>query len=490
MTQEAVSGSMDKTLLYKPASWLAKIDFINQLVITTNVWVLVVGEQGCGKTSFAQLLCQQAAQKTSAHYFEITQDFSERSFVSQLSQQLNMPGADALEHLMASIQQQQQSVFLILDDADRLPGEFLNKLMQLTQSYGSKCCLHICMLGTKALLKEASSIQVNSKEESLHSVELPPFSQKEMKEYLLHRLINLPEYISKDKFKAFFDETGGKIPSINAEMSQFLSFENSPKANDNPSTQSGKYKGFTSAALVLVLAIGFGFLFNRTEQVAVEPVTQVTEVAEISEVTTITETVQAEGVEIDTLVKEDTVLSSIPPYDIASVRQFSEEDKEAFFAEMNIIEEDEHVNVEEMMVVVDKVLVAPKKITKHSVEQQASSELNTEVASALDAEKSRLSLKQKQKNTAQATSNQAGTYTIQLIASTKRSEIERFAREHKIQDQAHIALSRDKNQTWYVLTLGKYPDISEASSAIKALPKELSQYKPWIRKSSHLKALG
>lgn len=79
-------------------------------------------------------------------------------------------------------------------------------------------------------------------------------------------------------------------------------------------------------------------------------------------------------------------------------------------------------------------------------------------------------------------------FTIQLLASRKRDEVMRFINHNKI--EAKIRLTKRDGLDWYVLTIGEFNQREQAQAAIKNLPTELAQLKPWIRPVEQLKAIG
>ena len=45
-----------------------------------------------------------------------------------------------------------------------------------------------------------------------------------------------------------------------------------------------------------------------------------------------------------------------------------------------------------------------------------------------------------------------------------------------------------RGRAWYVLTFGEYNEREHAKQAIEHLPRDLAQFKPWVRQLSDLKA--
>lgn len=72
-------------------------------------------------------------------------------------------------------------------------------------------------------------------------------------------------------------------------------------------------------------------------------------------------------------------------------------------------------------------------------------------------------------------------FTVQMIASSKRSEVERFIIKHKLDGPNSIFAFNRGTETWYALIHGLYAEIDDAKNAVKSLPKAVRSQHPWIR---------
>ena len=75
----------------------------------------------------------------------------------------------------------------------------------------------------------------------------------------------------------------------------------------------------------------------------------------------------------------------------------------------------------------------------------------------------------------------AEQFTIQMIASSSRDEVERFLRVHELNAPNSIFSFARGDETWYALIHGLYPSIEAAQAAIRELPEAVRTRHPWIR---------
>lgn len=72
-------------------------------------------------------------------------------------------------------------------------------------------------------------------------------------------------------------------------------------------------------------------------------------------------------------------------------------------------------------------------------------------------------------------------YTIQLIGSSNRKEIEKFIKTHQKQNKLSYFHTIKNNKSWYVVVTGNYKSFKEAESERKNLPQHLAKYGAWTR---------
>lgn len=72
-------------------------------------------------------------------------------------------------------------------------------------------------------------------------------------------------------------------------------------------------------------------------------------------------------------------------------------------------------------------------------------------------------------------------YTIQLIASLNKADVDAFMAANKLEQTARIVPMTRGNKTWYLLVYGDYTQMKEAEAEMSKLPKTLKAKNPWVR---------
>ena len=141
---------------------------------------------------------------------------------------------------------------------------------------------------------------------------------------------------------------------------------------------------------------------------------------------------------------EPILNSDIPSYQLSASRQV---------VEPISIHRIDIVATKKPMVVLDKVVVAPRQLHQAPVSKAI-------VTKPLPYPQ---------------------TYTIQLLASHDSTQLERLVQTHHLRAQMQIRRVQKGDKAWYVLTFGEYNEREHAIYAIDHLPRDLIQFKPWVR---------
>ncbi|GGI91124.1 SPOR domain-containing protein [Legionella impletisoli] len=478
MNDGALEINLDANKLYKPASWLAKIEFINQIVLGTNVLISVLGEEGSGKTSFSALLQAHLDPQIQTHYFAVNPLFDEATFVRQISQKLNLEEKNSFAEFIEESQANQSHTLLIIDDAHHLPESFIDTILNPLQQQGAHGYFHVCFIANQSFLKVLNQFEQQNYKEMIHTIELGHLNEKETKEYLLHRFLTHPEFISEERAKQFYQFTDGSILGINTQMASFFNLGQAVTPGSRAQYRSTHYQRLSLIAGAVVVALGLAFTLKPSES-GLKPSSEV--VMELEK--------PIEATRLATqVVDEPFYMSSIPSYDLAAVRQFLQP-TELRRAELVVYNEEDDLS-NNSLVVMDKVVVVPKVIHKSQPSEDVSVEVAEKITMNPQSDKQLAQAEVKPSKPKVAKKSTKGAYTIQLIASHSRAELERFASAHHIEGKAKIHQSKKQGKNWYVLTMGDFKDHDGAKLAISQLPLDLAKFKPWVRKMDRLQSLG
>src|SRR3990167_9126109 len=129
----AESTSEQLETYFKPSSWLAKINFINHLVLFNNVLMVVVAEKGAGKTTFMKLLRSSLDPDIKSIAMAATPSFSGHDLIRQVIDAIHLQQeADKpllMDGLLDQLNERQSHVLVIIDDAQYLSLDFLKELL-------------------------------------------------------------------------------------------------------------------------------------------------------------------------------------------------------------------------------------------------------------------------------------------------------------------------------------------------------------------------
>ncbi|MEP1473104.1 MAG: SPOR domain-containing protein [Halieaceae bacterium] len=83
------------------------------------------------------------------------------------------------------------------------------------------------------------------------------------------------------------------------------------------------------------------------------------------------------------------------------------------------------------------------------------------------------------------------TVMLQLLGSSNERALHHYADEHlaDIQPPVRVLPTRVKNQDWYLLVMGPFPNKDKANQVIGSLPPEIRSNKPWIRSTDSIQQL-
>jgi DamX protein len=469
MKQDSISentlGSAIAQPFFKPSNWLAKINFINHLVLLNDVVMAVLAEHGGGKTTFIKLLAQGLDDSINTHVFKANPPFDSHNLIAELAQIykccLDTPLDIAL--IIKQINKQKKYFLLIIDDAQNLPLAFLQEILNEIKQHENNNFFHVCLVSDFALVPRLCVLEANEFTNMIHTIELGALTESETNTYL-QKKAQIPAHINKTALQAFYQLTGGNIARINSQMNAFFNLS-SPVLKKSKKITT-KQLCLTGSLLILMLLplylwqTDFSFSMPSFWQSPSSVVTK----------------------------NQGVLTSKIPAFSTASIRQVLQPTPLNRIVDYG---DDDDSNLDNM-VIMDKVVVIPKAMYRHRIENPMI--LSSSIASIgtllakTPAPMNEVSVSVAKGNNV-AFANK-GRYTIQLLASLNQNDLKRFIVAHHIKNETKISISKRQGVTWYVLTMGAFHKSEHAKSAINNLPKALTKLNPWVRSVSGLNALA
>ncbi|MFA6303457.1 MAG: SPOR domain-containing protein [Legionella sp.] len=455
-------ATIQRRTVFKPATWLTKIDFINHLILSNNVLITVLADPCGGKTYFASLLESNLDKKIKSISMCALAACKSKTILGHIASQLQTE-TGTIADLVTAINTQKQHVLVTIDDAHNLPESFIKEAMHAIKNQGEEGFFHLCLIADFSIVERLNKLAVGEYINLVHSIELGSLSESETRTYVLQRamadnLIIKP--LSEAQYKQFYQLTKGNVAQINASMESFIQ-----NCKPEPKNQQLISVKRVSMAISAFLLIGCGYLAVELYKDVPQTWSQSVIASEPPKVEPIKEIAHEQIAPQEQVIPQEELVSQIPFWlDSAKLQMVQEAiPKQVHF------EDDEEDENPDIVAVVDKVVVLPK-ITMPAAK--------TKVVAKKPVVKK--PVKQKVVKT------KAGQFTIQLLASHKKSEVIRYQKRNAL--LAKTKLRRFSNQAgvWYVLTLGEFENRTQAEQKISKLPDGLIKLHPWIRTTAGL----
>ncbi len=450
--------------LFKPVSWLAKIDFINHLILFNNVLITVLSEKKGGKTCFSTLLQNNLDQQIKSVSMTVAAPCERTSIINDIATRLhlNVDENTDIHSIASQINERKAHVLLVIDNAQHLPESFIKEAMLAIKSQESFGFFHLCLVSDYSVVATLNQLAVEQFNNLIHTIEIGSLNESETRTYVLQRamaerLITKP--LSDEQFKAFYQQTKGNLAKINSSLEGFILQCSAPKKAKKAMTLKR-----TSAAITAAVVAGVSYMYIDMVKLPFS-----TETASLESKAALT-------------VQSVQLASLIPAWTDSSTRQF------VHFAlpKKQILDDfDEEQNVT-TVAIVDKVVVIPTvKVNSVDFDSQASMAMILESQLVKIPEFTHKVVAKK--SYAKAGANK---FTIQLAASHKKTDVNRFRQSNKLFANTKVRHFTNAKGTWYILTLGEYASRNQAQVQANKLPSELAKLNPWIRSVSGLGNVG
>ncbi|QDQ39121.1 AAA family ATPase [Legionella geestiana] len=439
-------GLMQGAEVFKPASWMSCVNFINHLVAYNNVLIALMAEKNGGKSTFIGLLkghldarvrCVSVDAATASSHALLVEDFHK-------ALGFDLACESGLDALVAEINRRQEPVLLLIDNAQELSDSLIETLLALLHQQGAQGCFHVCLAADTASMPSLNQLARGVFRDMIHTITLGPLSEAETRTYVSTRLAppgNARNWDFDKPMAEFYALTRGNVAQINARAAAYFS--------KSPRRRTFLRPGNTGYALLLIMAMAAAFFWKAEVSQSRDAEPQSTSAAALPSFLAPVAMKDAKATE-DTPVQ---LASVIPPLtDMALVQPLEVVEMRQNLARGDSVYEE----TEEVSAVLDKVVVAPKQI-------------------ALPAVRAREELAMAQSPSPKV------VYTIQVLAGVHRDHLERVIRVYHLEKSATIHETRHHGKPWYILTLGNFQSSEAAQLALSQLPKQVVANRPWVR---------
>lgn len=207
-----------------PAQRKPVLGQLHHLARYSQLLLAVSGPQGSGKTLLRQALVA-STNKQAVQSVVVTQNAGEgMGVLRQVAQGLQVTQPD-MQSILAQVGQLAitgQEVYVLVDDAEQLSDSDLRNLVTLAAG-GPEGRPHVFLFAETAMLPRFD--QVSDGEEHFHVIELEPYTEEDMREYLAQRLEGAAqglEVFTEEQLETIYERSEGWPGAINLAAREVL----------------------------------------------------------------------------------------------------------------------------------------------------------------------------------------------------------------------------------------------------------------------------
>jgi len=489
-----------------------KLDLLIHLISNLRQSLVICGPIGIGKTV---LLNELRACKKDVWPMVNIEGSSNSSFESiqgQLFQFLTQHYAEfknqGLSSILSALNNQNQKIVIIIDDAGRLVPGLITTLIQYA---ADTTCLRVVFALTHDELHIKSSS--DSAIDECHFIEIPPLSEKQCAVFL-QNLSAQPgaivsfSAISDRLVEKLYRETHGLPGKIISEL---------PNLSNYSATAGYKWGGATFLLIMVVSAIGISWLISddsdlqaNKAMIDAQVMLKQAEEVEVSSPVVNSDIDMQISEASNELVNKYNSVPVPPPATIEVTRSFVVPDTEKVNVKKDVQQhqrlqkpiavkvsglDNEHVTIGEKKnrAIIDKIPVKLAKVVEKAIEKKKVAKkiksLNVKKTDKVITKIPSVATPNVKKDDRLWVLAQAGNnYTIQLIVLSKRAAVVEFLKKHqKLKANLRFFQMTKQGQEKYAVIYGAFKSKEIAANKMKSLPAKYR--KSWVRSFSNLQKI-
>lgn len=504
LTRDPFAADAPLESLFPGAMRRASLDQMQLLARESDDIVALTGPAGSGKTLLGDFFARhadrdQVVARIRATLLTTPSQLLEdlfKAFVLDFPEQATLTELKAsLQRYFAALHRQARTVVLIVDSAHELGDDALSLLTKLALNENHDGTFHLLLLGEPSLLDMLDyTCPMREGQPQFTAVQLPAFNLEETRAYLRYRLSAagyqhddgraLP--FSNRQIERIHKLSGGVPAAINARASEMLGdvgldlLELLPRL---PADLPRSYVYGTAGALVLIVlaALLLGgddapelAQANLSEPVPIplEPVPALRTVAETQDQATAGAATQpdapAAGLATGIPVADGATTPAADPEPAAAPVASGSNSAPAVTAV---------AAATPTATPTPAAVSTPAPARAPAASTPAPAAAPARPAAAASTSDPTAPLASQHTRIRALPANQ---FTVQLLGSTSRANVEDFVRRHA-SSPLYWFETRNQGNPWFVVMMGAYPSRSAAQTAASGLTGELGRLEPWIR---------
>lgn len=458
-----------------------RLNLIRHLLQNSEQLLLILAEIGCGKTALLSQLKKISAQQCEhwwVYTLESSPALSPEALIATILAEFHVRQdgkpmsvlQESLRSHIAATRYNGQLPVLLVDDAHMLPLATLKLIVDLAMQGEALTRMRVALLCEPQMTSILATPEFNIVHNTLiHTLDVPPFSKTQVRDYLQFRLQN-SQYshihpFTSDIIKKISDDTEGVPGEINLVAQQILRQFAEQRPYIPSLTGAWSYSKLVWGIPIILVLLSIAVLiywqsFKPSKEIFPLPA--------------ISNSLPTEQPSSNSLFNEVLVNPALPEGETDLPAQFHLPEANSDLATLPPMEEPAEDSLSESVSSEPvESTVFPSANESPSTPESTSEWLDDNHLKGEDW------LRHQNPN----------AYTLQVLGAHDQETLKKFLAQHPL---ANVAMFKTtyRNKNWYVLVHGLYPNRSEALAALENLPASLRQNtQPWARTLTSIQKL-
>lgn len=516
---EAAQAVRDGYLL--TAALTQRVDLIRHLVDFSRQIIVLIGEEGSGKTALLHHLLTATAENWRVAKANADPLCNADALLKRLGAELglNLPERDTVEarvtaftHFLETARQSLLVPLVLIDDAHLLPADSLLLLLQLAAPESDAPHLRVALFCDSRMTRLLGSPQLATFKDSLtHTVEMPAFTLEDTAAYIALKWQPAEDdaspLLNEDYLREVHMAAGGIPGRLNALVRTSLEV---PPANADGAVQTSSRPSWgyalagVAAALTVAICIGWLRPFQRavdaqpqsaTESLAIDVTPPLaTNPADFS---TGSPPV-AEAAPGSIPLPEPAGIAGSASLQAPSIDDSAINVRPQQSTSTSAVEPQpaplaaSHPALPELPLgpVVGAAEISPPPAAPSTADSGAAAARREEPLKPATASAAPAKPPAPQASGNWLQRQPQSNFVVQLFGSYQRASAERFIGANQLGSRAVVVPTLRDQKTWYVVVSGSYTNRTKAQTAIAELPEAVRRLNPWVRSVKDLRALA
>lgn len=456
------------------------LDQLSHLVQSSDMVLVVVGENGTGKTTLLQQFISLPNNNLKCCHLTAVADYSEHEVMVNLSRCLDLPDNLNIQVMHELIREQATQLqrsdiipVLLVDNAYKLPQQTLNLILQLQNNQNTENEKTESPWRIILFTQPSHSPDLIQLKDRLHFIQLSGFGIEQTRQYLLHRLRSAgykgDNPFSEKDLIIIQKGSQGNLVKIHQQAHEIL-LEKSviaviPEAKKDTRMRTRTPLSIFQPKVIMSIITGIAIsavLYFQTEINQALQQTNTTQTSTNKEILPLPAVKQSRLARIPDQQPVDW--EKIPALSLQKTNSNTNTDIKTKTAAAKSVSDTKQPDI----------IKTPPSVTKKNSPVGTHAKQNTDLLETLLNDnhiRGKDWILQQNKNAA----------TAQIMASSKPGILIKYANQSALKGKTAIYHILRKKSDWYVLIYGSAQNRTSMKNAVKALPAPLQKNRPWIR---------